>query len=64
MHPTAQLQCIRAGLMGFSAEVKTVSFLPEVSPFRVQADADIFGTDASFSAAVERVLRVITAQLY
>lgn len=47
---------IREGLNGFAAEVKSVSFLPMDSPFRVKADSDIFGSDEAFRAAVGRTM--------
>lgn len=56
-----QLQQIEAGLATFIGEVKTVSFLPEESPFRVQADSDVFGSEATFKNAVERSMQVIRA---
>ena len=54
-----QLQQINAGLMGFAAEIKTVSFLPQDSPFRIKADTDIFGCEEAFAAAVQRSMKVI-----
>jgi len=54
-----QLQQIEAGLTKFMGEVKTVSFLPQESPFRVKADTEIFGSEEAFKSAVERSMQVV-----
>ena len=55
-----QLKQIRDGLSSFAAEVKSVSFLPLDSSFRVKADSDVFQSVDSFEAALDRTMEVIS----
>jgi len=54
-----QLEEMSAGLKGFSAEVKSASFLPEDSPFRVLADTSVFGSAETFDVANEKTMQVV-----
>ncbi len=55
-----QLKQIREGLLGFAAEIKSVSFLPADSPFRVKADSLVFNSEQRFDAALTRTMDVIS----
>jgi len=56
-----KMRQVEEGLNKFGGEVQTVLFLPQESPFRVKADADVFSSEATFKEAVQRSMQVIRA---
>jgi len=59
----ADAELVIKGLAGFGQEIKSVSSLPHVSPFRVRADDQVFGSDTPFEEVMTHAQAIVRTSL-